>query len=167
MLPGYLSDPNRLERVGALDAETSGVYFRTARPMAQDEDFVSSFRRPLKEVPLYTALGLEWVKVESYILNILNSSCVSDGFSVGVCLVPCTDLSLSNAQRWTQLEVMSSMRHSLSHFVVEKHPWCYGRWSSIFILIADLSWCCHMFSWEPPLNLTSFTLKCCQAQQID
>ncbi|CAE7254918.1 unnamed protein product [Symbiodinium natans] len=43
----YMSDPNRLEQVGDLDAETSGIYFRSSRPLPQDEDFVSTFRRPL------------------------------------------------------------------------------------------------------------------------
>ena len=34
----YMSDPNRLEQVGDLDAETSGIYFRSSRPLPQDED---------------------------------------------------------------------------------------------------------------------------------
>lgn len=41
--------------------------------------------------------------------------------------------------------------HSLSHFGFGKHPWCFRRW----FLLVDVSWCCHMFSWEPPFNLTS------------
>ena len=74
------------------------MYFRTARPMAQDEEFVSSFRRPLKEVPSSNrGKGLEGVEVEPYFLNILNSSCVSDRFLVGVCHLLCTNPSLSNA----------------------------------------------------------------------
>ncbi|CAJ1415237.1 unnamed protein product, partial [Effrenium voratum] len=47
----YTEDPGRLEAVGRLDGETSGIYFRTSRPLPKDEDFVSTFRRPLAATP--------------------------------------------------------------------------------------------------------------------
>ena len=37
------------ERVGVMPEEVSGVYFRSSRPLPKDDDFVSSFRRPLRE----------------------------------------------------------------------------------------------------------------------
>ena len=133
--PGYLSDPNRLERVGALDAETSGVYFRTARPMAQDEEFVSSFRRPLKEVP-WSNRGKGW-KLSHIFLT----------FWIQV---------VYQIESWWEFAICYAQTHpfrthSLSHFGFGKHPWCFRRW----FLLVDVSWCCHMFSWEPPFNLTS------------
>ncbi|CAE7403102.1 unnamed protein product [Symbiodinium sp. KB8] len=53
----YMSDPNRLEQAGDLDAETSGIYFRSSRPLPQDEDFVSTFRRPLDAEADHAPLG--------------------------------------------------------------------------------------------------------------
>ncbi|CAE8724233.1 unnamed protein product [Polarella glacialis] len=44
-----VSDPRRLEKVGELDAETSGVFFKSSKPLPKDEDFVSTFRRPLEK----------------------------------------------------------------------------------------------------------------------
>ena len=43
----YMSDPNRLEQAGDLDAETSGIYFRSSRPLPQDEDRRASRLRPI------------------------------------------------------------------------------------------------------------------------
>ena len=43
----YMSDPNRLEQVGDLDAETSGIYFRSSRPLPQDEDGRALRLRPI------------------------------------------------------------------------------------------------------------------------
>lgn len=57
----HLASPDRLEprrskgelgaeeRVGVMPEEVSGVYFRSSRPLPKDDDFVSSFRRPLRE----------------------------------------------------------------------------------------------------------------------
>mmetsp|Transcript_83080 Transcript_83080/g.231151 ORF Transcript_83080/g.231151 Transcript_83080/m.231151 type:complete len:284 (-) Transcript_83080:56-907(-) len=43
---GMLSDANRLEKIGQVDADVD-VPVRQAKPLPQDEGFVSAFRRPL------------------------------------------------------------------------------------------------------------------------
>eukprot|EP00435_Cladocopium_sp_Y103_P005623 s430_g1.t2 len=76
-----LSDPERLSRVGHLDAETSGVYFRSARPLPTDDaEFVRSFRRPLRreeaaqsEVEIEDPLGSAAPKIDIQALKLSTS----------------------------------------------------------------------------------------------
>ena len=61
----YMSDPNRLEQVGDLDAETSGIYFRSSRPLPQDEDMQPSLLHAThthrdRETEIEILVGLGW-----------------------------------------------------------------------------------------------------------
>eukprot|EP00913_Durusdinium_trenchii_P018804 g17671.t1 len=78
-------DPERLERHHALPEESSGIYFRSSRPLpqekmglAQDEDFVSTFRRPLKaEASSKDPLGAAAPQIDVAALKAMSEETVS------------------------------------------------------------------------------------------
>ncbi|CAK9012656.1 Hypothetical protein (Fragment) [Durusdinium trenchii] len=71
-------DPERLERHHALPEESSGIYFRSSRPLPQDEDFVSTFRRPLKaEASSKDPLGAAAPQIDVAALKAMSEETVS------------------------------------------------------------------------------------------